>query len=269
MVNSVPGVNEIESAARQMRLAILRLVHAAGNKGAHVASPLSMVEIMASLLLGAMGRDDIFILSKGHGGLCYYAALKEAGRISGEQLDTFERDGGDFPGQPVKHLENGIVYSGGSLGMGLPYACGLALASKRKKEHKRIYVLLGDGELNEGSNWEAAMFARHQGLDNLTAVIDHNGMQSDGAAREILDVDWQALFRAHGWRVSLCDGHAADSLLGALTIREEDGKPKAVIAETIKGKGVSFIENNAIWHHSRLTKEQYNDAVREVLSHDI
>jgi transketolase len=250
-------------------LNILRLAAKAGaeGKGAHIAPSLSMAEILAALFVGVMRPRDVFILSKGHGGLAYYAALREAELISSEQLESFEANGGDFPGQPSKTTENGIVFSSGSLGMGLTYACGLAIAAKRLGDDRRIYVLLGDGELNEGSNWEAVMLAKQQGLGNIVAIVDHNGMQSDGASAEILDVDLESAFRAFGWQTRTCDGHSVDELAEALELPPELPKeeiPRVILARTVKGHGVSFMENNNAWHHSRLNDEQYRDAVEEM-----
>jgi transketolase len=257
--------SELTVAAKSIRLNILRLAARAGaeGKGAHIAPSLSMAEILAVLFTKALRPQDVFILSKGHGGLAYYAALREAGIISDEQLDSFETDGGDFPGQPSRSAENSILFSSGSLGMGLSYACGLAIAAKKTGIDKHIYVLLGDGELNEGSNWEAVMFAKQQKLDNIIAVVDYNGMQSDGASTEILDVDLKNAFNAFGWRTRDCDGHSVDELAEAFHFSKGES-PFAVLARTIKGRGVSFMENNNAWHHNRLNDEQYQSAIKEV-----
>jgi len=257
--------DELIETAKSMRLDILRLAARAGaeGKGAHIAPSLSMVEILTVLFTSIMRPQDVFVLSKGHGGLAYYVALKESGIITDEQLDSYEVDGGDFPGQPSKNSENGIVYSGGSLGMGLSYACGLALANKKRGEDKRIYVLVGNGELNEGSNWEAVLLAKQQNLGNITVIVDDNGMQSDGRSTEILDVDLASVFKSFGWQTLPCNGHSVFELLIAFEPSESD-KPKVVLAKTVKGKGVSFMENNNSWHHNRLNDEQYRNAVREV-----
>ncbi|MCL1955040.1 MAG: thiamine pyrophosphate-dependent enzyme [Spirochaetes bacterium] len=258
-------INKLNAAAKSMRLNILRLVARAGaeGKGAHIAPSLSMVEILAVLFIKVIRLQDVFVLSKGHGGLAYYTALREAGIITGEQLDSFEIDGSDFPGQPSKRIENGIVFSSGSLGLGLSYACGLALAAKKQCNSKKIYVLLGDGELNEGSNWEAVMLAKQQKLGNIVAIVDYNGMQSDGASKEILDLDLESIFKAFGWQTRICDGHSIDELTAAFELSEGE-VPNVILAKTIKGKGVSFMEKNNIWHHNRLNDEQYQNALREV-----
>lgn len=257
--------SELNKTAKSMRLNILRLAAGANaeGKGAHIAPSLSIVEILAALFMKIMLPQDVFILSKGHGGLAYYTALKEAGIITSEQLNSFETDGGDFPGQPSKKIENGIVFSSGSLGMGLSYACGLALAAKKGHDSRKIYVLLGDGELNEGSNWEAVMFAKQQKLGSIVAIVDCNGMQSDGASVDILDIDLESVFNSFGWQTLTKDGHSVDELTTAFKFSEGE-TPKVILAKTIKGKGVSFMENNNAWHHNRLNDEQYQNALREV-----
>jgi len=258
---------DLDAAAKAIRLNVLRLAAKVGaeGKGAHIAPSLSIIEIIAILFMHVMQPHDLFVLSKGHGGLAYYSALKEAGIITDEQLDTFETNGGDFPGQPSKDVENGIVFSGGSLGMGLPYACGLALAAKKLGQSKKIYVLLGDGELNEGSNWEAAMFAKQYELDNVVAIVDKNGMQSDGTTEGIMNVDLESVFNSFGWKTQTCNGHSLDELVAAFSV-SVSRKPMVILAKTVKGKGVSFMEDNNSWHHCRINNEQYLAAIEEVES---
>jgi transketolase len=256
------SINELHEKVQAMRLDILRLAHAAGNKGAHIAPSLSAVEIMAVLFTAVMDHSkDLFVLSKGHGGLCYYCAMYQAGLITHDQLDSFEENGGIFPGQPSRCPENGVCFSSGSLGLGLAYAAGLALQRDRT-----IYTLLGDGELNEGSNWEAAMFASQQKLTNLVAIIDRNEMQSDGFSKDIMNIAPDKLFLAAGWSVVTCEGHHVESLLQAFQ-KDNYDMPKVIIAKTVKGKGVSFMENNREWHHSRLTDAQFVAATQEVKTH--
>lgn len=254
---------EIRKASKEIRKDILRLAYKAGKTGAHIAPSLSMVEIMSSLLLGCITENDVFILSKGHGGLCYYTAMYQANMISREQMDTFEINGGDFPGQPSRSSTNNIVFSSGSLGMGLSYGAGIALSKKNRGESGRVFVLLGDGELNEGSVWESAMFSSQKKLNNLIVIIDKNGMQSDGFSKDILELNIDGLWENAGWEVSNCDGHSENALLIELH-HNSSGKPRAIIANTIKGKGVSFMENERNWHHSHLTDEQYTRAMAEV-----
>ena len=258
-------VRELSATAEAMRLNIIKLAGRAGaeGKGTHIAPSLSIVEIMAVLYNHIMQQNDVFVLSKGHGGLAYYAALMEAGVITESQLNAFETDGSDFPGQPSKNHGNGIVFSSGSLGMGLSYASGLALAAKKSGERKKVYVLLGDGELNEGSNWESVMFARQHKLDNLIAIVDCNGMQSDGRTIDILDVDLESAFISYGWQTRVCNGHIVEDLAAAFEFPETE-TPRIILAKTVKGKGVSFMENNNTWHHNRLNSEQYKAALMEV-----
>ncbi|WP_321504127.1 transketolase [uncultured Methanoregula sp.] len=268
-----PVIQNIGAMAKRMRKKVLDLALSAGNNGAHVGSALSIIEIMAVLYGGIMkinpenprweGRDR-FILSKGHGSLGYYTALAEAGLITFEELDTFEKNGGFLPGQPVMNPDKGIEFSSGSLGHGLSLGTGVALAGKKQNAGFRVYVLMGDGECNEGSVWEAAMAARHYKLSNLTAIIDANDMQSDGARCDIMAADYEAMWRGCGWDVVVADGHDVRSLYGTLRTENPTGMPRVIIAKTVKGKGVSFMEGNNEWHHNRLTQAQYDTAVREL-----
>lgn len=266
------SIMKCELGSYNMRENILNLAHQAGSNGAHIGPALSMTEIMAVLYLEIMQYNphdtssedrDRFILSKGHGALGYYVAMYEAGVITKEELFSYEVNGSAFPGQPSKNIKMGIEYSGGSLGLGLSYASGIALAAKLKQKDFHTYVLMGDGELNEGSVWESAMFAKHNKLSNLTAIIDRNGMQSDGACQNILSVNMQALWQGFGWDVVTCDGHNVKELLDAFKQNESDS-PKVIIANTVKGKGISFMENAKEWHHNRLTDDLYRKALTEI-----
>lgn len=261
-----------ENAAFNMRKNILHLAYQAGNNGSHVGPALSIVEIMAVLYLYVIKSNpsnptwksrDRFLLSKGHGALGYYVAMYEAGIISKEELYSYEVNGSFFPGQPSKKLSLGIEYSGGSLGMGLSYGAGIALAAKRKKEYFRTFVLMGDGEINEGSVWESVMFAKHNKLSNLTAIIDRNNMQSDGSSEDIIDFDIEAIWNSFGWEAIICDGHNVKQLMEAFQQNNTDS-PKVIIANTIKGKGISFMENSKDWHHNRLTDDLYQKALNEI-----
>ena len=262
---------QLKRAALAMRRNIIRLALNGGNNGVHIGPALSLVEILACLHLAVMRRRsgnsgpfrDKFILSKGHGALGYYVALHEAGLISSDVLNSYERNGGNFPGQPVKNVEAGIVFSSGTLGLGLAYGAGLALGARQAEEDTRVFVVLGDGELNEGSVWESVMFAAHQKLTNLVAIVDRNGMQSDGHTCDILAVDVEGMWRGFGWEVYSCDGHNVSELLPVLEAKPGD-KPIVVVANTVKGKGISFMENNNEWHHNRLTPEQHVRALAEL-----
>ena len=269
---SIDKIKKCEIASLNMRRNILHLAHQAGSNGSHIGPSLSIVEIMAVLYLQTININpsnptwelrDRFLLSKGHGGLGYYVAMYEAGVISKEDLYTYEVNGGFFPGQPSKNLSLGIEYSGGSLGMGLSYGAGIALAAKKKNESFRVFVLMGDGEINEGSVWESVMFAKHNKLSNLTAIIDKNNMQSDGSSKDIISIDIEALWRSFGWEVITSDGHNVKQLMEAFKQNNTDN-PKVIIANTIKGKGISFMENSKDWHHNRLTDDLYQKALKEL-----
>lgn len=244
----------------RVRKDILDAARSAGKAGAHIAPSLSIVEI-ALAVLQEMGRGDKFILSKGHGALGYYAAMHQAGRITHKMFASFASDGGDFPGQPSRSATNCIDYSSGSLGMGLSYAAGLAYADRGH----RCFVILGDGEADEGSVWEAAGAIKKHGLHHVTALVDHNGMQSDGKTSDIVGLDLASIWKAYGWKVAVCDGHDTKGLADA--IRSMEGAkdaPLAILAKTVKGKGVSFMENKNEWHHHELSQEDYDKALREV-----
>lgn len=243
------------------RLDILSAALSAGKNGAHIAPSLSEVEICLGVLKNFKETEDSFILSKGHGALGYYAAMHQVGMITDEQFNSFEINGGEFPGQPSRSPNNKIEYSSGSLGMGLPYALGVALA--KKKSSGTVYVVVGDGELNEGSNWEAAALASRYCLDNLIVIVDNNSLQSDGSCAEIVGQNLSALWKAFGWQVLECDGHSIDSIQHSISC-EHSKIPLVILAKTIKGKGVSFMENNNAWHHAVLKNEDYLKAVQEV-----
>jgi transketolase len=262
-----------KDAALQMRRDSLRMSLAAGSSGAHCGGGLSAIELIDVLFLAVMntsadnpfdeGRDR-FIMSKGHGVLALYAALKQSGFISDAELDMFKGDGSPLSGHPSMNVARGIEFSSGSLGQGLSLAAGTCLALRRKgNSSSRVYVLLGDGECNEGSVWEAAAFAAHHRLHRLIAIVDRNGLQYDGETREILSMDDLAdKWRSFGWQTVVIDGHDIRQIYDALT-RQYD-RPYAVIADTVKGKGVSFMENSPLWHHARLSPKQYQDAMMEL-----
>ena len=260
--------------AQHMRRMALDLAYRCGGSS-HIGGGLSMMEILSVLYGTVMNtaqrtlpyeERDKFILSKGHGVLGLYTALAEFGIITQDQLATFQRDGSDFIAHPVMKEELGLESSSGSLGQGISMGVGLALAAKKKGYAYRTFVLCGNGESNEGSVWEAAMSAVQFGLDNFTLVIDNNHMQSDGASEAILDLSdrYGAMLRAVGFETFEVEGHDVAALIDAFQSARAEGKPRAVIAHTVKGKGVSFMENNNDWHHNRLTEEQYQRAITEV-----
>jgi transketolase len=266
-------VQKIKNMAKKMRRKILDVSHSC-NVNAHLGGGLSMVDITATLYGAVLRYDaknptwkdrDRFILSKGHGVLGYYSALLEAGIISEEIFATFQMNESDLMAHPVMNVPLGIESSNGSLGQGLSMGVGLALAAKRKNMKHRIYVLLGNGECNEGAVWEAIMSAAHFKLDNLIAVVDNNCFQSDGKSETVMDCGALAeKWASFGWNVCSANGHNILELYNAFVEGNVENKPKAVIAHTIKGKGVSFMENNNEWHHNRLTKVHYDQALQEM-----
>lgn len=269
-------IQKIEQIAKRIRKNALDMALAAGAKSSHFGSGLSIIDITATLYGGIMRYDrsdphwserDRFILSKGHGVLGYYPALTEAGYVPVEDLLTFEKTESYLVGHPVINREKGIEFSNGSLGMGLSIGIGVALAGERRGSKYKVYVLIGDGECNEGSNWEAAMAAAQFKLDNLVAIIDRNCFQLGGRNSEVMFCgDLVAKWRSFGWETIEVDGHNVGELYDAFTNANVHGKPVAIIANTVKGKGVSFAENNNAWHHAPLNKEQYETALAELNS---
>ena len=243
------------------RIDIINAAYSAGKNGAHIAPSLSDVDICLAVLSNFDEKADSFILSKGHGALGYYAAMHQLGIITDEQFDSFEKNGGNFPGQPSRRPDNKVEYSSGSLGMGLPYALGVAMA--KRLSNATVYVVVGDGELNEGSNWEAAALISKYELDNLVVIVDNNGLQSDGICKEIVNQDLPSLWKAYGWQVEECDGHSLSQLSETIKTAHKQ-KPLVIIANTVKGKGISFMENNNAWHHSVLKEDDYKKAVEEI-----
>jgi transketolase len=266
------GVEACERAAGEMREACLRMGFTTGFNGAHFGGGLSMVEIMAALYVGVMSVDpeqpaweqrDRFILSKGHGAMAYYAALQQTGFVTEDELMTFKSNDTFLYGHPSMNLERGIEFSSGSLGLGLALGVGTAMGVRRRGNFaSRVYVLMGDGECNEGSVWESALCGAHFGLDNLVAIIDKNGLQYDGDTTSILNMESMAAkWESFGWKAITVDGHDVSQLLDAFAAPST--KPKAIIANTVKGKGVSFMEHNASWHHNRLSQSQLDAALAE------
>lgn len=264
---------DIASMTQFMRKKILDISHNC-NLSTHLGGGLSMVEVMATLYARVLNYDknnprwsgrDRFILSKGHGVLGYYAGLLAAGFISDEVYSTFQTNESDLIAHPVMNLDLGIESSNGSLGQGLSMAIGIALAAKKKNLDFKVYVLLGDGECNEGSIWEAVMSAPQLKLDNLIAVVDYNRLQSDGDSKKIIDLgDLAVKFKCFGWNVHDVNGHDINELVHAFEEVHPAGVPKMIVANTVKGKGISFMENNNEWHHNRLTKANYELALAEI-----
>ena len=269
--------NEITASlkehARNIRITALKMANECGGN-AHLGGGLSLVEAVTVLYGTVMNykgmpyeKKDKFILSKGHGVLGFYAALAEFGIIKKENtLKTFLADGSDLIAHPVMNSELGIEASSGSLGQGISMAIGLALAAKKKGYEYQTYALCGNGEFNEGSIWEACMSAVNFGLDNFTLFLDNNHMQSDGASESVMNVSdkYATMLNALGFQVIEINGNAIEEVYDAFCIPHNVGTPKAIIGNTIKGKGVSFMENNNEWHHNRLTQEQLTLALNEL-----
>lgn len=250
-------IKELEDKARILRRHIIQMISAAGS--GHPGGSLSAADIVAALYFQELRLDparpdwpdrDRFVLSKGHAAPVLYAALAERGFFPVEELKGLRRLGSRLQGHPDMSKVPGVEMSTGSLGQGLSAANGMALAARLDGREYRVYVLLGDGEIQEGQVWEAAMAAAHYKLDNVTALLDHNGYQIDGPVREIMSPEPVAdKWRAFGWHVIEIDGHSMDQILGALAeARATRGRPTMVVAETVKGRGVSFMEGQVDWH---------------------
>jgi transketolase len=238
----------------------------------HIGSSLSVADIVAALFAGPLASAaagdadrDRFVLSKGHAALALYAALYETGRLPGEALSTFGGD--DTPlGAHPEHSVDGIDFSTGSLGHGLSVGAGAALAARLQRSGRRVYVLLSDAECNEGSVWEAVMFAAHHGLSNLVAIVDVNGQQALGHTRDVLDLDpLRERWSSFGWHVHEVDGHDVDALAAAFSSSKDDrDRPHVVLAATTFGKGVSYMESQIKWHYWPMSDEEYAVAVAEL-----
>jgi len=267
------SIRELEAKARQLRRHIIQMIGKAGS--GHPGGSLSAVEIVTALYFRVMRLDpknphwpdrDRFILSKGHAAPLLYAALAEKGFFPKEWLLTLRQLGSPLQGHPHCRYLPGVEVSTGSLGQGLAVGNGMALAARLDKRDYRIYVLLGDGELQEGMVWEAAMAASHYGLDNLTAIVDRNFLQIDGSTEQVMSLEpVEDKFRAFGWEARTIDGHDFPQILEALDwARRVKGKPAAIVAHTIKGKGVSFMENNPDWHGKAPKPEEVERALAEL-----
>lgn len=263
---------EVCSFAKQLRLSALEMAYKCGKNGSHLGGGLSAIEIMASLYGRVLKFDtnnpndenrDRLVVSKGHCVLAYYSALRYVGFLSQEELDSFEVDGACLHGHAFRNVEKGIEFSGGSLSMGMSFAVGQALACKKKGLNNRVYTIVGDGECDEGLIWEAAMAASNFHLDNLTIIVDCNQMQYDGLTKDVMDNSSLAeKFAAFGFDTVEVDGHNCEELINNLLVTSN--RPRCVVAHTIKGKGVSFMEGNREWHHHTLSDQEYALARKEV-----
>lgn len=268
--------------AWKIRRNAIELVHNA--RASHVGAILSIADIVAVLYASVMkfrpqeprwDNRDRFILSKGHAGLAVYAALSETGFFPEKTLKTYYMDGSFLSGHISHKNVPGVELSTGALGHGVCVAAGMAMAAKKDGKKHRVFSIIGDGECNEGSVWEMALFANHFKLDNLCVIIDHNKMQSLGFCEDTLELlDLAEKWRAFGWDVIETDGHNHEKLLQAFKVKGKGkvkgvGKPLCVIAHTVKGKGISFMENRILWHYRDPQGEDYEKAVKELEAHKI
>jgi transketolase len=262
----------LENKARKVRKTILDILHNTG--GPHIGPSFSIVDILTVLYFDILKVNaenisdkvrDRFVLSKGHACPALYAVLYEKGFIKKEAMDRFAVNGGILQQHPDRNPEHGIELSTGSLGHGLSVGCGMALAAKIAKQKYRTFVLMSDGELNEGSVWEAVMFAGHHKLSNLVAIVDHNKMQALGHTRDIIDLEpLERKWNAFNWNAIDVDGHDIGSIIKAFS-ELSPVKPNAIILHTTKGKGVSFMENELLWHYRAPDKEEYLKAKKELM----
>ncbi len=269
---SVHDLSEIEDRARYIRCSVIESIAEAGS--GHPGGSLSCADIMALLFFGVLSLDpenpnwedrDRFILAKGHAAPALYAALAGRGFFPEEQLKNLRKLGGMLQGHPDRLRTPGVEASTGSLGQGLSLAVGIALAGKLDAKDFGVYALLGDGELQEGQVWEAAAAAAHYRLDNLIAVVDHNGLQIDGPVSDILSFEPLAeRWKAFGWSVWEVDGHSPGQLWEAILQAQTAGTPSVLIADTVKGKGVSFMENQVSWHGRAPSDDETCQALSEL-----
>ncbi len=264
-----------EELAKRIRRHAVRMTNLGGSS--HVGSVLSMADIVAVLYGGIMRIDpaepnwpdrDRFILSKGHAGAGIYAALAESGFFPIEWLEKHCADGSVLSGHVSHRGVPGVELSTGSLGHGLPVGAGMAYGAKLDEATRRVFVLLSDGECDEGSTWEAAMFASHHRLDNLVAIVDYNKIQSLATVAETLELEpFADKWRSFGWSVVEVDGHNHNALYTQLSnLPKTVGKPTCILAHTVKGKGVSFMERSVLWHYRTPRGSEYDEALNELLS---
>lgn len=267
----VDNIEQYEKIANNIRKTILDLIYK--TKSPHIGPSLSIVEMLVALYFNYLNvspddplntERDRFILSKGHACVALYVVLAENGFLSKNDLESFAVNGGILEQHPNKDLKRGIEVSTGSLGHGLSIGAGMALSGKVDKGEYKIYVLLSDGELNEGSVWEAVMFANHHKLSNLIAIVDSNKIQALGHTKDIVDLEpLGERWRGFGWNVQEIDGHNFDQIFNALKALSSE-KPNVIILHTVKGKGVSFMENQLLWHYRAPDDREYELALREL-----
>lgn len=266
-------LHEVLVKAQEMRIDIIEMLAFAGS--GHPGGSLSSTEVVATLFFGGVLRynpadsqdpaRDRFVLSKGHVAPVLYAALAGAGMLDRKEFETLRHLGGMLQGHPDRLKTPGVEVSTGSLGQGLSVACGMAQGLKLDGGDQKVYALLGDGELQEGQTWEAIMYAAHYKIDNLIAIVDRNGLQIDGETEKIMSLgDVASKFRAFGWDAIEVNGHSPQQIYNALTTPMFDGMPRVIVANTSKGKGVSFMDGKAEWHGNAPSREQADIACAEI-----
>lgn len=268
-------IEKIQNVSKKLRRNILKMIN--NSKSGHPGGSLSCIDILNVLFTQCMKHypecsknpnyknRDRFILSKGHASAALYSILAHCGYFSEDELLTFRIMGSKLQGHPCSQKIEGIEISTGSLGQGLSIGCGMALGLKLDNIDSKVYVLMGDGELQEGSVWEAVMHAAHRKLDNLIAFVDRNRLQIDGSTEKVKSLgDVKAKFEAFGWNALEIDGHNVSEIYTAIQTAKKSDKPCVIVANTVKGKGVSFMENNAGWHGKAPSDEDLQKALKEL-----
>ncbi len=269
----ITDINELKNIAKKVRINILHMLTVAGS--GHTGGSLSAADVAVAIYFSRMKFNpedpsweerDRFILSKGHAAPLLYAVMAEAGYFRGDTIETLRKAESPLQGHPCSEMLPGIEISTGSLGQGLSVANGMALGLRLDGNPARVYCIMGDGEIQEGQVWEAAMTAAHYKIDNLCAVVDNNGLQIDGPVEKVMGIEpVHDKWAAFGWHVMDIDGHNMEEILDALEEAETiKGKPSIIIANTTKGKGVSFFENKVEYHGMAPTREEFDRAVKEI-----
>lgn len=255
---------ELSQIAKEVRKDILLQIYEA--QSGHPGGALSCADILTAIYFEKINEGDKVVLSKGHASAALYAVLAEKGIIEKEKLSTFRKLNSKLQGHPSLLKTKGVDVSSGSLGQGLSIANGIALSFKLDKKDNNVYVILGDGEIQEGQIWEAAMTASHYNLNNVIAFLDYNKLQIDGSNDEVMKVaPVKEKFEAFGWHVEEIDGHNFKEINESIDNAKRQNKPTIIVANTVKGKGVSFMENQYAWHGKAPNKEQYEAAIAELM----
>ena len=269
----INNISELKKIANEVRIGIIEEVYNA--QSGHPGGALSVADILTVLYFNEMNVDeknpdmpnrDRLVLSKGHASPALYSVLANKGFFSKEELKTFRKIDSNLQGHPDKNKVKGVDMTTGSLGQGLSAANGMALAGKLNKSNYRVYCILGDGELEEGQIWEAAMTSHHYKLDNLCVIVDNNNLQIDGKVEDVMNIyPIEDKFKSFGFETIQIDGHNITQIMEALgQARKTKGKPTAIIAKTVKGKGVSYMENQAGWHGKAPNEDEYKRAINEL-----